>query len=287
MEIDFTKMHGLGNDFVVIDALSQRVALDRAQLRAIADRRRGIGCDQILLVEAAQQPDTDFYYRIFNADGGEVEQCGNGARCIARFVRDRGLSSNDEINVGTAGGNIRLFPEPRNQVRVDMGQPRLAPDEIPFDAIHEALSYPLKVDDQTISIGALSMGNPHAVLLVNDVAQAPLAQLGPAIERHPRFPKRTNVGFMAVRDRNYIDLRVFERGVGETRACGTGACAAVVYGRLHDRLDSPVQVHLPGGALVISWQGIGEPVWMTGPAVKVFDGRIDMERLVPAQPSLI
>ncbi len=287
MEIAFAKMHGLGNDFVVIDALSQPVTLDDSQLRAIANRRLGIGCDQILLVEAARHPNTDFYYRIFNADGSEVEQCGNGARCFARFVHERGLSSNDEIAVGTANGDIRLFLEPRGQVRVNMGQPRLAPAEIPFDAATQALSYPLAVDGQTVSIGAVSMGNPHAILLIDEVARAPVARLGPAIEYHPRFPQRTNVGFMTVRDRGHIDLRVFERGAGETLACGSGACAAVVYGRLHDRLDERVEVHLPGGELVISWQGIGEPVWMTGPAVKVFDGRIDTQCLVLEQPSLV
>ncbi len=279
MDIRFTKMHGLGNDFVVIDAIKQRVVLDETQLRAIADRRFGIGCDQILLVEASRHPDTEFHYRIFNADGGEVEQCGNGARCFARYVRDKGLTCNDEIAVGTAAGNIRLFLERDGRVRVNMGLAHLAPPEIPFDAEREAVSYSLAVNGQTMEIGAVSMGNPHALLLVDDVAQAPVSRLGPLIERHARFPRRANVGFLAVRDRGCIDLRVFERGAGETLACGTGACAAVVYGRLRGLLDERVRVRLPGGMLMVSWQGVEQPVWMTGPAATVFEGRIDLDRL--------
>ncbi len=279
MDIQFTKMHGLGNDFVVVDAVNRRVVLDETQLRAIADRRFGVGCDQILLVESPRHPDTQFHYRIFNADGGEVEQCGNGARCFARFVRDKRLTHSDEIAVGTAAGNIRLFVEPDGQVRVNMGLAHLAPAQIPFEASRQAISYSLEVDGQALEIGAVSMGNPHAVLLVDDVTQAPVERLGPQIERHPRFPRRANVGFMAIRDRGNIDLRVFERGVGETLACGTGACAAVVYGRVHDLLDERVRVQLPGGMLVVSWQGVEHPVWMTGPAVTVFEGRIDLDRL--------
>jgi len=279
MDIQFTKMHGLGNDFVVVDAINQRVVFDETQLRAIADRRFGIGCDQILLVESPRHPDTQFHYRIFNADGGEVEQCGNGARCFARFVRDKRLIHSDEIAVGTAAGNIRLFIEPDGQVRVNMGLAHLAPAEIPFDASRQASSYSLELDGQTLEIGAVSMGNPHAVLLVDDVTEAPVERLGPGIERHPRFPRRANAGFMAIRDRGNIDLRVFERGVGETLACGTGACAAVVYGRVRDLLDERVRVRLPGGMLVVSWQGVEHPVWMTGPATTVFEGRIDLDRL--------
>ena len=279
MDIQFTKMHGLGNDFVVVDAINQRVVFDETQLRAIADRRFGIGCDQILLVESPRHPDTQFHYRIFNADGGEVEQCGNGARCFARFVRDKRLTHSDEIAVGTAAGNIRLFIEPDGQVRVNMGLAHLAPAEIPFDASRQAISYSLELDGQTLEIGAVSMGNPHAVLLVDDVTKAPVERLGPGIERHPRFPRRANAGFMAIRDRGNIDLRVFERGVGETLACGTGACAAVVYGRVRDLLDERVRVRLPGGMLVVSWQGVEHPVWMTGPATTVFEGRIDLDRL--------
>jgi diaminopimelate epimerase len=281
MDIHFTKMHGLGNDFVVVDAVNQRVVFDETQLRAIADRRFGVGCDQILLVESPRHPDTQFHYRIFNADGGEVEQCGNGARCFARFVREKRLTLGDEIAVGTAAGNIRLFIEPDGQVRVNMGLAHLAPAEIPFEASRQAISYALELDGQTLEIGAVSMGNPHAVLLVDDVTQAPVERIGPQIERHPRFPRRANVGFMAIRDRGNIDLRVFERGVGETLACGTGACAAVVYGRVRDLLDERVRVRLPGGTLVVSWQGVEHPAWMTGPAVTVFEGQIDLDRLTP------
>jgi diaminopimelate epimerase len=280
MRLEFTKMHGLGNDFVVFDAVNQRIVLDEIQLRAIAERRFGIGCDQILLVEAPRQPDTEFYYRIFNADGGEVEQCGNGARCFARFVRDKGMTRSDEIPVGTAGGKIRLFLEPDGMVRVKMGEPHLAPVEVPFDAGRQAISYPIEVDGQILEIGAVSMGNPHAVLLVDDVASAPVERLGPLIEGHPRFPRRANVGFMAVRDRGHIDLRVYERGAGETLACGTGACAAVVHGQVRGLLDPRVEVRLPGGTLVVSWTGVGEPVWMIGPAVTVFDGSFDLDELM-------
>ena len=282
MTLAFTKMHGLGNDFVVFDAVNQRVVLDETQLRAIADRRFGIGCDQILLVEPARRAGTEFYYRIFNADGGEVEQCGNGARCFARFVHDKGLTDSREIPVGTAAGDIRLYLEDDGLVRVNMGRPYLKPAEIPFQAAEQALHYSLDVDGRRLDIGAVSMGNPHAVLLVDDVATAPVESLGPQIERHARFPRRANVGFMAVRDRTAIDLRVFERGAGETLACGTGACAAVVAGRLRGLLDERVAVKLPGGTLVISWAGNDQPVWMTGPAVEVFSGTLDLDNLVPA-----
>jgi diaminopimelate epimerase len=275
MTIAFTKMHGLGNDFVVIDAVGQRIALDETQLRAIADRRFGIGCDQILLVEPPRLPGTEFHYRIFNSDGGEVEQCGNGARCFARFVHDRGMTQSREIAVGTAAGPIRLYLEDDGRVRVNMGPPHLEPDTVPFVAAARANSYPLEVEGRTLEIGALSMGNPHAVLLVDDITAAPVASLGPAIQRHARFPRQANVGFMSIVERGVIELRVFERGAGETLACGTGACAAVVYGRLLGLLDPEVEVRLPGGTLVISWPGGDEPVWMTGPAVAVFEGRID------------
>ena len=280
MSIEFTKMHGLGNDFVVFDAVNQQVALNENQLRAIADRRFGVGCDQILFVEPARSPDTEFYYRIVNADGSEVEQCGNGARCFARFVRDRGLTDHDEIAVGTAGGDIRLYLEADGQVRVNMGAPQLQPQQIPFQADRRAESYWLEVDGHMHEIGAISMGNPHAVLQVQSTEDAPLERLGPRIENHPRFPRRTNVGFMAVHARDQIDLRVFERGAGETLACGTGACAAVVYGRLRGLLDQQVQVRLPGGTLVVSWSGDEQPVWMTGPAVQVFEGRLEPDTLV-------
>lgn len=276
MNYHFTKMHGLGNDFVVFDAIHQQIELRPEQLRQLADRRFGVGCDQILLVESARDADTEFYYRIFNADGSEVEQCGNGARCFARFVRDLGLTSNDVIDVGTASGRIRLFIETDGAVRVNMGPPHLLPSEIPFDAPAQAGSYVLALEGQELEIGAVSMGNPHAVLLVDDVRTAPVAHWGPLIERHPRFPRRVNVGFMAVHARDHIDLRVFERGSGETLACGTGACAAVVSGRLRGLLDERVRVSLPGGDLVISWRGNDQPVWMTGPAIRVFEGTITL-----------
>ncbi len=276
MKLRFTKMQGLGNDFVVFDAVRQRVELAEEQIRSIADRRFGIGCDQVLLVEPPRLADTEFYYRIFNADGGEVEQCGNGARCFARFVREQGLTESEVIDVGTARGPIRLFIEDDDQVRVDMGAPRLAPAEIPFLAEQEADRYTLEVGDQTLEIGVVSMGNPHAIVRVDDVDRAAAATLGPAIERHPRFPDRVNAGFLQIVDRATVRLRVYERGSGETLACGTGACAAVVYGRLRGWLDERVLVRLPGGSLVISWHEKGEPVWMTGPAATVFEGEIEL-----------
>lgn len=276
MLLKFSKMHGLGNDFVVFDAITQQVALTPEQVRFIADRRFGVGCDQLLLVERPGVNGVDFRYRIFNADGSEVEQCGNGARCFARFVRDHGLSDKDEIVVETAGGIIRLTFAPGGQVTVNMGVPRLTPDQIPFEAGAQAVSYALEVLDQKVEIGAVSMGNPHAVLRVEDINTAPVATLGPLIESHPRFPRRVNVGFMQVTGRDAIHLRVFERGAGETLACGTGACAAVVSGHLRGWLDEQVTVILPGGALTIRWAGVGEPVWMTGPAVEVFQGQIEL-----------
>ncbi|MEJ2345391.1 MAG: diaminopimelate epimerase [Gammaproteobacteria bacterium] len=274
--LQFTKMQGLGNDFVVIDAISQTVDLDPERVRHLADRRFGVGCDQVLVVERPRGPTADFRYRIYNADGGEVEQCGNGARCFARFVRDRGLTDKRDIRVETLGGDITLTVETGGQVRVDMGVPRLEPAAIPVRAAAQARDYPLQVDGHVYRIGAVSMGNPHAVLEVEDVERAPVAQLGARIESHPDFPNRVNAGFMQVVSRNHIRLRVFERGVGETLACGTGACAAVVVGRVWDRLDGPVAVDLPGGRLVVSWAGAGEPVYMTGPAEAVFEGKIDL-----------
>ncbi|ADC63011.1 diaminopimelate epimerase [Allochromatium vinosum] len=277
MRLRFTKMQGLGNDFVVFDGVRQRVDLDAGFARLLADRRFGIGCDQILLVEPPRLPETDFHYRIFNADGSEVEQCGNGARCFARFVRDQGLTDKDEIPVGTAAGAIRLYLEPDGQVRVDMGAPAFTPARIPFSVETETAdaTYPLEIEDRTLTIGALSMGNPHAVLIVDDVESAPVATLGPLIEHHPDFPRRVNAGFMQILGPNAIRLRVHERGAGETLACGTGACAAVVSGRRRGRLDERVRVALPGGELVIEWRGPGHPVWMTGPAVNVFEGEIE------------
>jgi diaminopimelate epimerase len=276
MQYRFTKMHGLGNDFVVFDATRTPVELSAQQLRHLADRRFGVGCDQVLLVEPARNAATDFHYRIFNADGSEVEQCGNGARCFARFVRSHGLTDKRVIDVGTARGNIQLRVLDDEQVRVNMGAPGLQPSDLPFSAPARAATYGLQVNGRSLQISAVSMGNPQAVLLVDDVHTAPVETLGPAIEAHPAFPARVNAGFMAIRSRTEIDLRVYERGAGETLACGTGACAAVVAGRLRGLLDERVSVRLPGGNLVISWHGEGEPVWMTGPATEVFEGIIDL-----------
>ncbi len=270
----FTKMHGLGNDFVVIDAIHQRFEPSPEQCRFIGDRHFGIGCDQILLVETARDPGTDYYYRIFNNDGSEVEQCGNGARCFARFVRDHGLTDKRDIQVGTRAGRIRLCIERNGQVRVNMGRPCFAPAEIPFQAEQEQPLYPLDVANEAISVGVLSLGNPHAVLRVESVADAPVARLGPMIETHPHFPNRVNAGFMEVVGRDHIRLRVYERGSGETLACGSGACAAVVAGQRQGLLNRWVRVQLPGGDLVIEWAGNGEPVWMTGSANTVFEGEI-------------
>ncbi len=276
MPLVFSKMHGLGNDFVVFDAINQSLDLSPEQVRFIADRRFCIGCDQILLVEPPRDALTDFYYRIFNADGSEVQQCGNGARCFARFVRGKGLTEKDVLDVGTRAGRIRLFLEGRDRVRVNMGEPRLEPAQIPFVAGERAVRYPLDVDGDALEIAAVSMGNPHAVLRVESVAEAPVEALGPKIECHPRFPERVNAGFMEIRDRGHIKLRVYERGAGETPACGTGACAAVVAGQIQGLLDERVEVSLAGGDLVIKWRGDNEPVWMSGPATQVYEGRIEL-----------
>lgn len=274
-------MHGLGNDFVVIDAIHQSVALTPQQIRFIADRHFGIGCDQLLLVEAADRDGVDFRYRIFNSDGGEVEQCGNGARCFARFVKDKHLTDKTCITVSTNTGVIQLIEQPNGQVTVNMGAPKFAPADIPILAEGRSDRYTIALTSQhpqvqELQVGAVSMGNPHAVLLVDDVLQAPVETLGPLLEKHTRFPRRINVGFMQIVDKLNIKLRVFERGVGETRACGTGACAAVVIGRLWGLLDEQVNVNLPGGQLMVQWSGEGEPVWMTGPAESVFEGRISL-----------
>ena len=274
MELTFTKMHGLGNDFVVIDATSQPIELTMEQIRFLADRRLGVGCDQVLLVERPRQPEVDFTYRIFNADGGEVEQCGNGARCFARYVRDQGLTRKDHITVVTAAGVITLHIEADGQITVDMGMPIFEPADIPFAADAQAEVYALEVEATQVEVSVISMGNPHAVMRVEQVDKAPIASLGPRIESHARFPRRVNVGFMQVVDRQHIRLRVYERGVGETLACGSGACAAVVVGRQRGWLDDKVTVSLPGGNLKIQWPGEGESVLMTGPAVSVFEGRI-------------
>ena len=276
MRLEFTKMHGLGNDFVVIDCITQRARLETYQIKQIADRHFGVGFDQLLLVEPPSRPDVDFCYRIFNADGSEVQQCGNGARCFARFVRDRKLTRKSKLVVETASGIIELNIAPNGWVRVNMGVPRLEPAEIPFIAEQRALTYPIEVANRIVEISAVSMGNPHAVILVDDVDTAPVREIGRPLESHPRFPERVNVGFLQIVDRNNARLRVFERGTGETLACGTGTCAAVVAGIQQGLLDERVRVQLRGGELDIRWQGEGYPVWMTGPTARVFDGVLRM-----------
>lgn len=275
MELKFTKMQGLGNDFVVLDGINQPVNLDQQQIRLLADRHFGIGCDQLLLVEKAAGQ-ADFRYRIFNADGSEVEQCGNGARCFVRYVYDHGLTQKNEIRIETLSGVISPKLEINGNVTVNMGKPIFEPEKIPFVAEKYALTYQLEIQGKPVTISALSMGNPHAVRVVQDIENAPVDAEGALIETHPRFPKRVNVGYMQVTDRNHIKLRVFERGAGETLACGTGACAAVVAGINLGLLDNQVTVSTRGGELTISWQGKDEPVWMTGPAVTVFEGVINL-----------
>jgi len=276
MKIRFTKMHGLGNDFVVIDAVRQAIDLTPAQVRWLADRRFGVGCDQLLLVEKPPRPDVDFGYRIFNADGGEVEQCGNGARCFVRFVHEQGLSEKREIRVATKSGIIAPRLEANGEVSVDMGAPIFVPAEIPFVSESGATVQALQAGDQVFEITAVSMGNPHAVQVVDDIDNAPVARHGPLIEAHPRFPRRVNAGFMQVLDRHAIRLRVHERGVGETLACGTGACAAAVAGIRRGLLDTPVRVTTRGGDLLIAWNGNGTSVIMTGPATTVFTGEAEL-----------
>ncbi|HEX7044543.1 MAG TPA: diaminopimelate epimerase [Burkholderiales bacterium] len=277
MRLAFTKMEGTGNDFVVLDAFRAPVTLTPEQIRRLADRHFGIGFDQLLVVEPPQAPDADFRYRIFNADGGEVEQCGNGARCFVRYVHDKKLTTKDEIVVDTLGGRIRPRLLPDGNVAVQMGVPRFEPADVPFVASARALVYDLDVDGECVRVAVLSLGNPHAVQRVNDVERAPVTTQGPRIEHHPRFPRRVNAGYMQVIDRARIRLRVWERGAGETLGCGSGACAAVVAGRLQGWLDEAVEVRLPGGVLSVRWAGEGEPVWLTGPARTVFEGTIELD----------
>lgn len=272
--IRFTKMHGLGNDFAVFDAVTQAVNFDTALVKRLADRHEGIGFDQLLIVESYTGEEADFRYRIFNADGSEVEHCGNGARCFARFVYEQGLTQKTNIPVMTESGRIVLDLTADGQVTVNMGIPRLEPAEIPFIFQQRQMLYTVEIGQDSVQLAAVSMGNPHAVLQVTDTETAPVESLGPILESHPLFPKRVNVGFMQVLDPNHIRLRVFERGAGETRACGTGACAAVVAGRLQGLLAEKVQVELPGGRLQIAWQGEGQPVYMTGPATTVYTGTV-------------
>ena len=276
MRLVFTKMQGAGNDFVVVDSYSSPVSLAPAQIRTIANRYFGVGCDQLLIVEKTTTPNVDFRYRIFNADGGEVEQCGNGARCFVRFVTEKGLTKKREIAVETRCGVITLMLRDDNQVTVNMGAPIFEPTKIPFIAEHREKTYALQLSKQAITMSAVSMGNPHAVTLVEDVESANVAELGPQIESHASFPQRVNAGFMQVVNAHEIKLRVYERGSGETLSCGTGACAAVVSGIQLGLLQSPVLVHTRGGKLNIEWQGEGQPVMMTGPAEIVFEGEIQI-----------
>lgn len=283
MKLKFTKMHGAGNDFVVIDAISQAISFTSAQWKLLADRRFGVGADQMLVVEKPQSPEVDFRYRIYNADGGEVEQCGNGARAFVKFVTDKGLTIKRAIRVETMAGIIEPRLEDDGGITVDMGAPILEPERVPFDAsgLHGEpegtdVLWPLEVNDRQVLLSVVSMGNPHAVQVVSDLQIAPVQADGPIIEHHPRFPKRVNAGFMQIVDRRRIRLRVFERGAGETLACGTGACAAVVAGIRRGLLDSPVRVEMPGGELSIAWEGDTSPVMLTGPAISVFEGEIDI-----------
>jgi len=278
VKLKFTKMHGAGNDFVVLDGVRQAVTMTPELARRLADRHFGVGCDQVLLVEAARSAKADFGYRIWNADGGEVEQCGNGARCFVRFVRERGLSDRDEIRVETLSGVIVPRLERDGQVTVDMGPPRFEPARVPFVSDSAATEQPLELaPGRVVRITALSMGNPHAVQVVDDVDSAPVTTDGPLIEKHPRFPQRVNAGYMQVQGRDRVRLRVWERGAGETLACGTGACAAVVAGIRRGLLDARVRVATRGGDLTIEWRGGENPVWMTGPAVIAFEGEINVE----------
>ncbi len=279
MPVPFTKMHGAGNDFVVFDGVSRPIQLTPQKIRRLADRHFGIGCDQVLLVEKPTARGADFRYRIFNADGGEVEQCGNGARCFMRFVRDKRLTDKDEIAVETLAGMIYPRLEPDGNTSVNMGVPRFDPADVPFEATTRESVYDLDVNGHIVSVSVLSMGNPHAVQLVSDVDAAPVNTQGPQIERHPRFPRRVNAGYMQIVDRQRIRLRVYERGAGETLACGSGACAAVVAGRQRGLLDDKVEAKLSGGTLRVSWAGEGQPVWMTGPAITVFEGTIDLDNI--------
>lgn len=275
MQIHFSKMHGLGNDFMVVDNVTQNVFFNPQQIKRLAERNLGVGFDQLLLVEPPYDPDVDFHYRIFNADGSEVEQCGNGARCFGRFVRMKGLTNKDDILVSTKSGVIRIRLEGENQISVDMGKPKFEPQAIPFKANKEEITYILRAGEQTFLCGAVSLGNPHCVMLVESVVDAPVAEVGALLTQHERFPAGANIGFMQITGERSAQLRVYERGVGETRACGTGACAAAVWGILQSKLTSPATISLPGGSLTISWQR-GQSVWMRGPAEHVYDGQLTL-----------
>jgi diaminopimelate epimerase len=285
MRIEFLKMQGLGNDFLVFDAAAAaaNTHLDSVTLRALADRHTGVGFDQALMLETPRDPHSRVFYRVFNSDGTEVEQCGNGARCIAALLYAREPQLGRELTMGSPGGTVHARVRDDGLVSVQMGAPNFAPQSLPMLGADEALYYSLNVDGVDLEIGAVSMGNPHAVLRVPDVKTAPLQQIGPSIERHPRFPKRTNVGFMQIVSRKHILLRVFERGVGETLACGTGACAAVALGIRGGLLDGEVRVDLPGGTATVTWPGLDQPLWLTGPATTVFTGSVDLTRFTGAK----
>lgn len=274
MHFHFSKMHGLGNDFMVVDCITQNIYFSPDLIRRLASRHTGVGFDQLLVIEAPYDPDTDFHYRIFNADGSEVEQCGNGARCFAKFVRMKGLTNKYQIKVSTKKGKIVLNVESSDLVTVQMGEPIFEPSKIPFKAKQFEKTYILRTEEQTLFCGAVSMGNPHCVTIVEDVDTYPVEAVGPIVESHERFPERVNAGFMQVLSREHIKLRVFERGAGETQACGTGACAAVAVGIMQGVLDENVRVDLPGGHLRIHWKGQGKPLYMTGPVAHVYDGQI-------------
>ena len=278
MKLNFTKMHGAGNDFVVIDCVRQSVPLSPGKIRFIADRHRGVGCDQVLLVEPPDHPDADFRYRIYNADGSEAGQCGNGARCFARFVLEQRLSAKRELRVQTTSGFMQLKTLNDGRVLAELGTPKFEPCDIPLIADSPAIQYALQVDECNYQVGALSMGNPHVVLQVDSCNDAAVHILGPKLERHPRFPERVNVGFMQVVSRSEIKLRVYERGAGETQACGTGACAAAVHGMQLGLLDQSVTVQLPGGKLTVSWLGGDAPVWLGGPTANVFEGSLRLRK---------
>lgn len=274
MQLQFSKMHGLGNDFMVVDCVTQNAYFSSEMIRRLANRHTGVGFDQLLVVEPPYDPDSDFHYRIFNADGTEVSQCGNGARCFARFVRLKGLTNKSTILVSTQAGKMSLKIEYDEAVSVDMGEPVWTPNKIPFRANGEEKTYILRVDDTTLFVGAVSLGNPHCVTVVDDIDKAKVDTLGPLVGAHERFPDKVNVGFMQIVSRSEIHLRVYERGAGETLACGSGACAAVAVGILQGTLDSNVKVNLKGGSLQIKWRGKGHSLRMTGPAKHVFDGQI-------------
>ncbi len=276
MQLHFIKMHGVGNDFVIFEPQAGQSVPESETLRELANRRTGIGFDQVLILEPPRQEGSDIFYRIFNADGVEVEQCGNGARCIARLLFERHGKKNAELAMDSPGGRVRARVLEDGQVSVNMGMPVFDPASLPFNVSSEAHVYPLEVAGSALEIGAVSIGNAHAVVTVASVDTAPVDRIGPALENHPAFPRRTNVGFMEIIDPGHIRLRVHERGTGETRACGTGACAAVAVGRKHGKLDDSVMVELPGGELQVNWAGPGESIWLTGPATKVYEGTLEL-----------